>query len=155
MPGSTARPLPPFAAAPASGASVVVLFETAVDGAEPSTAQPAGALFAAAGEVLAPAAGATAAIAAPLQAPATGAVIFDRTGAFVGLVAAVPQMPRRVAGIVPVSAYPIVPSTAVAGFLGGAGKPLQSATTNAPVAVTAAAIAAEASQSIVPVTCGL
>ena len=152
VPGSTARPLPPFAAAPVSGTPVVVLFETA---AAAGAVPPASGLFATAGELLAPPAGAAnAAITAPLQAPATGAVVFDRTGALVGLVAAVPQMPRLVAGIAPRSTYSIVLATALAGFLGSAERPLQSVATAAQIAVTAAAIAAAAGTSIVPVTCG-
>ena len=150
----------------------MVLFETA---AAAGAALPATELFATAGEMLAPPAGAArASITAPLQAPATGAVVFDRAGAFVGLVAAVPQMPRAVAGIVPRSTYPIVAATALAGFLGNAGRPLQASTaaqsdaislslvfsrvpqssTAAQTAGTAAEIAAEAGKSILPVTCG-
>ena len=152
-PGSTVRPVPPLAAAPESGTPVVVLFETA---ATAGAAPPAAELYVTAGEMLMPPAGAAgASVTAPLQAPATGAVVFDRAGALVGLVAAVPQMPPAVAGIVPRSIYPIVAATALAGFLGSTGMPPQLPATAAQTAGTAAEIAAEAGKSILPVTCGL
>lgn len=151
VPGLTGQSLPPFAAAPDAGTAIVVLFQTAIAGAT----RPENELFATTGEIIASTAvTASPAITAPLQGPATGALVFDRAGRLVGLVAAVPQMPRLVAGIVPPSTYPIVPAPALAAFLGDAG-PAPQAAKAAQAAGTAAAIVAAAGKSIAAVTCTL
>ncbi|AWM88174.1 peptidoglycan-binding protein [Microvirga sp. 17 mud 1-3] len=51
-----------------------------------------------------------AALAAPLQPGASGAPVFDGTGALTGFVGALPANPRKVAGIVPSTLYPVVPA---------------------------------------------
>ena len=154
VPGLEAPPATrhlPFAAAPEDKTPVIVLFETAAA----ATDKPASELVAAAGETLAPlSATETARIAAPLQGPATGAAVFDRSGALVGLVAAVPKMPRGVAGIVPSSAYSLVAAPALDAFLGSA-EPAAKAPAEPGAIRTAAEIAGEAGSSILPVVCAL
>jgi len=120
LPGPKAGPLP-AGAAPQDAADAVVLFEAAPANA---AADSAAELVVAVGEIMAPRdAGESPRIAAPLQGPASGAVVFDRSGALVGLVAAVPQMPRLVAGVVPTATYPLVPAAALSQFLGDTARP--------------------------------
>jgi hypothetical protein len=49
-------------------------------------------------------------VATSLQEGGAGAALFDRSGAFVGVIAASPVMKFRVAGIVPTLSYPLVPA---------------------------------------------
>ncbi|MDR3497532.1 MAG: peptidoglycan-binding protein [Ancalomicrobiaceae bacterium] len=86
-----------------------------------------------------------------LQPGGTGALVTDRTGALIALIAAVPRRGPQIAGIAPQTAYDVVPGTAIAGFLGSAGI---AAAAPKSAALTAGEIAAATRGTIVPVVCG-
>jgi len=58
-------------------------------------------------------------LAAPLQPGASGAPVFDRAGALTGFVGTLPANPRKVAGIVPSTLYPVVPAAEAAKVFAG------------------------------------
>ncbi|HEX8166652.1 MAG TPA: serine protease [Beijerinckiaceae bacterium] len=128
-------PLGLAADAPAPEAGVVALIHTGTAG-----------LAVVPGE-----AGAGNAILAPLQPGASGGPVFDRSGRLVGLIGAMPDRPRLVAGIVPPARYGLVPGAALARFLAEAGAALGPAP--AGPARTAGEIAAAAGAAVVPIEC--
>ncbi|MDR3375027.1 MAG: peptidoglycan-binding protein [Ancalomicrobiaceae bacterium] len=86
-----------------------------------------------------------------LQPGGTGALVTDRTGALVALVAAVPRQGVQIAGIQPQTAYDVVPGPAIGGFLGAVGiAEAQPGTAQH----TTGEIAAAVRGAIVPVVCG-
>lgn len=87
---------------------------------------------------------------APLQRGAAGAAVFDRAGAFVGLVAAVAAEPRVVAGVMPQASWPLVPAAAV--FAMVRQPPAPAGAAMAPL--TAGAVAAAQRGRVVAVDCG-
>ncbi len=146
-PGLGAKPLIPAPAGPAANASLLVLYQAARVGA----ASAADAM-AAQGEALPPVEpGKPARVLAPLQEQAAGGALFDRNGAFVGIVAA-RKTPVRVAGIVPQSAWPLVDAPALSAFLAANGMALKpAAEPSAPQ--SAADIAAATRGALYPVVC--
>jgi hypothetical protein len=63
---------------------------------------------------------------APLQPGAAGAPVLDAAGHLIGLVAPVTGDPRRIAGVVPVASYEVVP---VPGATGAAAPPQEKRST--------------------------
>lgn len=88
---------------------------------------------------------------APLQPGASGAPIFDRSGALAGIVGAMPDAPRLVAGIVPPTRYPLTPASDVARFLSD---PSALAGDGGAPAKTAGDLAAAAAGAVVAIECG-
>ncbi len=120
-----------------AGAPLIVLFQS-------STGATASRLVAASGEALARGAR----ILAPLEDTSIGGAIFDRKGALLGVIGA-RAAPVRVAGVVPQTAWPVVPSSTLSAFLAPAtvtGSPL-------PDGSTAADIVARAGAAILPLSC--
>ena len=73
------------------------------------------------GRLLAPAsAGAPWRVSAAVQDGVGGAAIFDRSGAWIGVVAQPPQEPRRIAGVIPQAAWRLTPSAQILAFLSAA-----------------------------------
>jgi hypothetical protein len=64
-------------------------------------------------------------VSAAVQDGVGGAAVFDRSGSWMGVVAQPPQEPRRIAGVIPQSAWPIVPADAVLSFLSASGVKLE------------------------------
>ncbi len=64
-------------------------------------------------------------VSAAVQDGVGGAAVFDRSGSWMGVVAQPPQEPRRIAGVIPQSAWPIVPADAVLSFLTASGVKLE------------------------------
>ena len=62
-------------------------------------------------------------VTAALDKSAGGAPAFDRTGALVGLVAPIPDEPRRVGGAALASPHPLIAADALRAFLGGSEAP--------------------------------
>lgn len=60
-------------------------------------------------------------VSAAVQDGVGGAAIFDRSGSWMGVVAQPPQEPRRIAGVIPQTAWRIVPADAVLSFLSASG----------------------------------
>ena len=146
-PGLAAKPVAP-GAAPAAGASVIVLYQSAARTS--AGAAPAADAMAASGEILAPlAAGKGSRVLAPLQEQAAGGAVFDRDGSLVAVVGA-GKPPARVAGIVPQTAWPLVDAPALAAFLTASGVATQTA---AAKLHGAADIAAATRGALWPVTC--
>lgn len=86
---------------------------------------------------------------APLQRGAAGAAVFDRTGALVGLVAAVAAEPRVVAGVMPQASWPLVPAADVLAVAR-----LAPAAANAPAPpLTAGGVAAAHQGRVVAIDC--
>ncbi|HWG03732.1 MAG TPA: peptidoglycan-binding domain-containing protein [Beijerinckiaceae bacterium] len=132
------------------GTPIVALFEAARTDADKSAVE----LIATAGETAAAlVAGGAARVAASLQGPVTGAAIFDRNGALIGMVAAVSQAPRQVAGIVPRSTYPLIAASALAAWIGRPETQAQAAMP--PADRTAAEIVKAAGSLVLPVSCAL
>jgi hypothetical protein len=134
-----ARPAgtPPELAAdpPGPGADVVVLIHTGTAG-----------LSVVPGET-----GSGSTVLAPLQPGAGGGPVFDRSGRLAGLIRAMPEKPRLVAGIAPPARYALVPGAELARFLSGAGVTLSPAAAGADR--TAGGIAAAAGAAVVPIEC--
>ncbi|MFL5146959.1 MAG: peptidoglycan-binding protein [Microvirga sp.] len=95
--------------------------------------------------------GSAATLVAPLQPGAAGGPVFDRAGRLAGLIGAMPEAPRRVAGIVPPARYGLVSATELAKFLEGAGATLAAAPAGPDR--TAGEIAAAAGAAVVPIEC--
>jgi hypothetical protein len=89
---------------------------------------------------------------APLQPGASGGPVFDRSGRLAGLIGAMPDAPRRVAGIVPPARYGLVPAPELARFLAGTGV-MPAAAAPAGAERTAGEIAAAAGAAVVPIEC--
>lgn len=89
---------------------------------------------------------------APLQAGATGGLVFDRTGAVVGLVGAALTRPRSVSGILTPTSYAITPVNVVRNFVGADGVFTDAATDGTGAGT--AEIAASVSGRFVNVICG-
>lgn len=64
-------------------------------------------------------------VSAAVQDGVGGAVVFDRSGSWMGVVAQPPQEPRRIAGVIPQAAWRIVPAEAVLSFLSASGVKLE------------------------------
>ena len=64
-------------------------------------------------------------VSAAVQDGVGGAAVFDRSGSWMGVLAQPPQGPRRVAGVIPQSAWRIVPAEAAAAFLAASGVKLE------------------------------
>jgi hypothetical protein len=88
---------------------------------------------------------------APLQAGASGAVLVDRAGGLVGLVAAIRETRRAVAGVVPPAAYRIVPAAALAEVMPAAAA---APADPAPAEKSAAELGALMRALLVPIRCG-
>jgi Putative peptidoglycan binding domain len=88
---------------------------------------------------------------APLQAGASGAVLVDRAGGLVGLVAAIRETRRAVAGVVPPAAYRIVPAAALADVMPAAAA---APADPAPAEKSAAELGALMRALLVPIQCG-
>jgi peptidoglycan hydrolase-like protein with peptidoglycan-binding domain len=88
---------------------------------------------------------------APLQAGASGAVLIDRAGGLVGLVAAIRETRRAVAGVVPLGTYAIVPGAAL-----GEVMPAAAAAPVDPAGAgkSAAELGALMRALVVPIQCG-
>ena len=143
----TPTAITPAARAPAGGDTVVALFvsQWGARGAETSVAT---------GDYLAPVAtGAPPRLVAALQGNIGGSAVFDRSGALVAMARAPSSAPRRIAGIIPQSAWALVPAAAISAFLDAAGvKPAAAAaTTNGKS--TAGEVAALRGRSIAALTC--
>ncbi|MDB5532617.1 MAG: putative peptidoglycan binding protein [Hyphomicrobiales bacterium] len=138
--------LAPAAQTPAGGETVVALFVSQLTAGDAQ-------LSVATGDYLAPvSAGAPPRLVAALQCYIGGTAVFDRSGRLVALAGAPATEPRRIAGIIPQSAWALVPATAITAFLDGAGvKP--SATAPANANQTAGDIAGTRRRSILPLTC--
>ena len=95
--------------------------------------------------------GSAATLVAPLQPGAAGGPVFDRAGRLAGLIGAMPEAPRRIAGIVPPARYGLVSATELAKFLEGAGATLAAAPSGPDR--TAGEIAAAAGPAVVPIEC--
>jgi peptidoglycan hydrolase-like protein with peptidoglycan-binding domain len=95
--------------------------------------------------------GSAATLVAPLQPGAAGGPVFDRAGRLAGLIGAMPEAPRRVAGIVPPARYGLVPAAELTKFLEGAGATLAAAPLGPDR--TAGEIAAAAGAAVVAVEC--
>ena len=95
--------------------------------------------------------GSAATLVAPLQPGAAGGPVFDRAGRLAGLIGAMPEAPRRVAGIVPPARYGLVSSTELAKFLEGTGATLAAAPSGPDR--TVGEIAAAAGAAVVPIEC--
>lgn len=87
-------------------------------------------------------------VVAALQMGASGSPLFDRSGALAGIVGAVPQQPRLVAGIVPEASYPLVPPEDVARFAG-----LAAASGGGKADLSAADVAQAAKGAVVAIAC--
>lgn len=88
-------------------------------------------------------------VAAPLQEGGAGALVLDRQGSLIGLVAASPVTKVRVAGIVPVLSYPLLPAAELAKAAGIT--PPQAAVTT--VVKSGAELGEMARASVVSITC--
>jgi hypothetical protein len=139
VPGVGGRPLKTSSGPMDAGAAVIVLFQNPAG----APASPTSRMVAASGETLA-----NSRVLAPLGETSAGGAVFDRTGALIGLVGA-RTAPTRVAGIVPQTAWPVIPASALAAFV----SPATIAGTPLPVGATAADVAAQASGSIVTLVC--
>jgi peptidoglycan hydrolase-like protein with peptidoglycan-binding domain len=89
---------------------------------------------------------------APLQPGAGGAIVLDRSGALVGLVAPLSQAPRRVAGIVPPMSHAAVSAEDLTAFLSSRDVTLPTTPTEPPRSV--GAVVAPIASALVPVECG-
>jgi hypothetical protein len=90
---------------------------------------------------------------APLQPGGAGAPVFDRVGRLVGLVKAVPAVPRLVAGVALPAGHALVTGEALAALLREAGAPAP--LNPEPVSgLSAGEIAAAVGAAVVPVDCG-
>jgi hypothetical protein len=89
---------------------------------------------------------------APLQPGAAGAPAFDRSGAIMGLAAALTARPRMIAGIVPPLSHPAVPAPTVATFLADNGVAAQPASAGPPR--SAGDLAATLGPAVVAIDCG-
>jgi len=139
--------LAPAAQAPAGGDTVVALFVSQL------TARDAD-MAVASGQYLAPAAaGAPPRLVAALQGNIGGTAVFDRSGRWVALAGAPASEPRRIAGIIPQSAWALVPAAAISAFLDGAGVKPAAAAAAADGNQTAGDITTARRRSILPVTC--
>lgn len=64
-------------------------------------------------------------VSAAVQDGVGGAAVFDRSGSWMGMLAQPPQEPRRIAGVIPQSAWRIVPAETAIAFLAAAGVKLE------------------------------
>jgi Putative peptidoglycan binding domain len=90
---------------------------------------------------------------AGLQEGASGSLIFDRNGRWRGSVAAATSVPRKVAGIVPQTKWPVVDADAMVEFLHQAGIGLPVAADTTGPARIAADIASASAASLLEVRC--
>ncbi|MFN3891140.1 MAG: hypothetical protein ACK4MV_12135 [Beijerinckiaceae bacterium] len=60
-------------------------------------------------------------VSAAVQDGVGGAAVFDRAGSWMGVLAQPPQEPRRIAGVIPQTAWRIVPAEAATAFLAASG----------------------------------
>lgn len=88
---------------------------------------------------------------APLQENAAGSAVFDRTGAFRGVIGRLSAKPRLVAGIVPQASHPLLVGEALAQLLADA-SPAPSPT-SVDRKRTAGEIAAGATDSLIAIDC--
>ena len=89
---------------------------------------------------------------AAVQDGVGGAAVFDRSGSWMGVLAQPPQEPRRVAGVVPLSAWRIVPADAAVTFLASAGVKLEAGVVTT-VEKSAGDIAAANAAAMLAVSC--
>jgi hypothetical protein len=107
-------PAPSLGARPANGAALLVVgYAPGLPGSGGSATLSVGP-----GEARVPADTDQLRILAPLQTGGAGTPVFDRGGALVGLVGAMPQEPRLVAGIVPAASYPLIGPAVLGTFAG-------------------------------------
>ncbi|MFO1149630.1 MAG: serine protease [Alsobacter sp.] len=130
------------APAPADGASLLLLAFAPSSGPEPL-------LGVAPGEARVPAGGKAPRVLAGLQKGGAGSPVFDRSGAFVGIVATVAQEPRLVAGLVPAASYPLAGAAEALTFAAVQ----QAAPPTGTEGVTAGALAAKLQGSVVAIAC--
>jgi peptidoglycan hydrolase-like protein with peptidoglycan-binding domain len=89
---------------------------------------------------------------APLQPNANGGAVFDRMGAFIGLVGVTTEEPRKVAGIVPPRTWPLISTETIRTFLGDS--VVDPSPPSAAIASSAGDIATRWRARILPITCG-
>jgi hypothetical protein len=147
-PGPEIAAIAPAAQALAGGETVVALFVSQL------TARDAE-ISVATGEYLAPvSASAPPRLIAALQGNIGGTAVFDRSGRLIALAGAPATEPKRIAGIIPQSAWGLVPAAAMTAFLDGAGvKPAAAVVASANSNQTAGDIAGVRRRSILPLTC--
>lgn len=139
--------LSPAAQVLSGGETVVALFVSQVTARDAETSV-------ATGEYLAPAsAGAPPRLVAALQGNIGGTAVFDRSGRLIALAAAPASEPKRIAGIIPQSAWALVPAAAMTVFLDGTAVKPAPASASANTNQTAGDIAAARGRSILPLTC--
>jgi len=132
---TAATPAIALASAGAADESVLVLSYAAGPGA---------------GLVVTPADVVTGRVVAALQPGASGGPVFDRNGALVGVVGAMPSTAPMVAGIVPPLAYPLISAEAVERLLRDSSLAVMRAELRRR---SAGQMAAEFGPSLIPVTC--
>ena len=101
------------------------------------------------GLVVTPAEATEGRLSGPLQPGSEGGGVFDRSGAFLGVVGHGAETSRRIAGIVPPMSHPFVASTIIAAFTG---TPVESRPSFLSKR-TAGEIATASAAAIVPVSC--
>ena len=78
--------------------------------------------------------------------------MFDRMGAFIGLVGVTTEEPRKVAGIVPPRTWPLISTETIRTFLGDS--LVDPSPPSAAIASSAGDIATRWRARILPITCG-
>jgi len=90
-------------------------------------------------------------VTAAVQDGVGGAPVFDRSGAWSGVLAQPSQEPRRIAGVIPQASWRIIPADAVSAFLNAAGVKVETASASGEK--SAGEIASAAAAALHPVTC--
>jgi peptidoglycan hydrolase-like protein with peptidoglycan-binding domain len=146
-PGPEIATIAPAAQALAGGETVVALFVSQLTARDAETSVATGAY-------LAPvSASAPPRLVAALQGNIGGTAVFDRSGRLIALADAPASEPKRIAGIIPQSAWALVPAATITAFLDGAGIKPVTASASANANQTAGDIAAARGRSILPLTC--
>lgn len=107
----------------------------------------------ASGRMLAPAGSGDAwRVSAAVQDGIGGAAVFDRSGAWMGMIAQPPQEPRRIAGVIPQRPWPTIPAEAALAFLASSGVKIETGVITTAVK-TASEIASANAGALVAVSC--
>ncbi len=91
-------------------------------------------------------------VSAAVQDGIGGAAVFDRRGSWMGMLAQPPQEPRRIAGVVPQSAWRIVPAETAIAFLAASGVKLEPGMITT-VEKSAGEVAGANAGALLPVSC--
>ncbi|MDF2119817.1 peptidoglycan-binding protein [Roseiarcaceae bacterium H3SJ34-1] len=139
--------LAPAAQVPAGGETVVALFVSQLTARDAETSVATGAYLAPASASAPPR------LVAALQGNIGGTAVFDRSGRLIALAAAPTTEPKRIAGIIPQSAWALIPAAAITAFLDGAGVKPVAVDASASNNQTAGDIAGARRRAILPLTC--